>query len=160
MSTSPDQHLRKHLVELLDGGAAHLSFDEAVADLPAALRGKRPDAFPHTVWHLVEHLRIAQADILDYIDQSGPELAWPDDYWPDIDAPPTSAAWTQSLKAYRASTHRAVMLAEDPVIDLLKPLPHDEAKTPLRQLLLASDHAAYHIAQVVMVRRMLNAWHD
>lgn len=138
---------------------AHATFDDAVADLPPALRGRRVDGFPHSAWELVEHVRFTQRDILDFCrDPHYHEPRWPDDYWPRDTAPPSDDAWEASLAAYRADREALRALAEDGVPDLLATIPHGSGQTYLREVLLVADHTAYHVGQLVMLRRMLGAW--
>ena len=154
-----DQALREHLLYLLRSGGAHLNFDAAVADLPPALRGARPPGIPHTPWRLLEHLRIAQWDILEFC--RNPRHAspkWPDGYWPAGDAPPDDAAWDRSVAAFRADLKAMQDLVADPKTDLFARIPHGEGQTVLREALLVADHNAYHLGQLVVVRRALGAW--
>jgi hypothetical protein len=153
--------LREHLLYLLRGGGAHLSFDKAVADLPADLRGAKPPGQPHTPWRLLEHLRIAQWDILEFSRNprhKSPEF--PAGYWPAGDAPPDAGAWDRSVAAFRADLKAMQDLVADPATDLFAPIPHGEGQTVLREALLAADHNAYHLGQLVVVRRLLGAWRD
>ncbi len=153
--------LREHLAWLLDGGNAHAGFDATVAGLPARLHGTRPPNVPHTPWRLVEHMRIAQWDILEFCrNPRHVSPAWPDGYWPDGDGPPNEAAWKRSLKDFRADLAAIRALVTDPAADLLTPLPHGEGQTLLREALLVADHNAYHIGQLIVVRRALGAWKD
>ena len=154
-----DKLLREHVIYLLRGGGAHLGFDEAVADLPPALRGARPPGVPHTPWRLVEHLRIAQWDILEFSRNPhhvSPEF--PDGYWPESDAPPSEAAWNTSLAQFRADLKAMEQLVADPTTDLLAKIPQGSGQTILREALLVADHNAYHLGQLVVVRRALGAW--
>ena len=156
-----DQALREHLLYLLRGGGAHLHFDAAVADLPPALRGARPPGIPHTPWRLLEHLRIAQWDILEFSRNPkhvSPEF--PAGYWPQGDAPPGPDAWDKSVASFRADLEAMQHLVADPATDLFTPLPHGQGQTVLREALLVADHNAYHLGQLVTVRRLLGAWHD
>ena len=158
---STDQSLRDHLLYLLCGGGAHLNFDSAVADLPAELRGAKPPGVPHTPWRLLEHMRIAQWDILEFSRNPkhvSPEF--PDGYWPASDGPPDAAAWDQSVAAFRAGLKAMQDLVADPATDLLMPIPHGEGQTILREALLVADHNAYHLGQFVVVRRALGTWTD
>jgi hypothetical protein len=151
--------LREHLLYLLRGGGAHLDFDKAVADLPAGLRGARPPGVPHTPWRLVEHMRIAQSDILEF--SRNPQHvspAFPEGYWPQGDAPPDPEAWDRSLRAFRADLRAMQDLVADPATDLFAPLAHGQGQTVLREALLVADHNAYHLGQLVVVRRLINAW--
>ncbi len=157
---STDKALRQHVVNLLRSHA-HLGFDAAIAGLPAKLRGAKPKGLPYTAWRLLEHMRIAQWDILEFSRNPkhvSPEF--PDGYWPASDAPPSAAAWDQSVKAFR--THLAAMqaLVEDPSTDLFAPIPHGEGQTILREALLVADHNAYHLGQLVILRRLLGAWKE
>jgi hypothetical protein len=154
-----DRMLRDHVLYLLRGGGAHLSFDKAVAGLPAKLRGVKPPGVPHTPWRLVEHMRLTQWDILEFSRNPrhvSPEF--PEGYWPKGDAPPNSAAWSASLKAFRDDLKAMEELVADPSTDLFAPIPHGEGQTILREALLVADHNAYHLGQLVVVRRLLGAW--
>jgi hypothetical protein len=156
-----DQALREHLLYLLRDGGAHLNFDAAVAGLPAELRGARPPGVPHTPWRLLEHLRIAQWDILEF--SRNPKHVspkFPEGYWPADDAPPDEAAWDRSAAAFRADLRAMCDLVADPSTDLFAPLPHGTGQTVLREALLVADHNAYHLGQLVVVRRALGAWQE
>lgn len=155
----PQSHLRKHLVELLRGGQAHVGFETAVAALPEPLRGVRPPGLPHSPWRLVEHMRIAQWDILEFSRNPAhvsPEF--PAGYWPSGDAPPDSSAWERTLESFRADLNAMVSLVNDPTTDLLAPIAHGDGQTILREALLVADHNSYHVGQLVLVRRLLGAW--
>jgi hypothetical protein len=154
-----DQSLRKHLVELLDGGHAHATLDAAIADLPPNLRGARPAHVPHSPWRLLEHLRIAQWDILEFSRNSkhvSPD--WPAGYWPKGDAPPDSKTWDTSVQAFKADLEAMKSLVQDPAVDLFAKIPHGDGQTVLREALLVADHNAYHIGQLIVVRQALDAW--
>ena len=153
-----DDALREHLLYLLRGGGAHLDFEAAVAGLPAALRGARPAGVPHSPWRLLEHLRLAQWDILEFSrDPDHVSPPWPEGYWPDS-APPDDRAWDASLAAFRADLEAMKALVADPESDLHTPFPHGNGQTLLREALLVTDHNAYHLGQLVLVRRLLGAW--
>jgi DinB superfamily len=157
---TPDQTaaLREHLVYLLQGGGAHLDFDAAIADLPPGLRCKGPGV-PHTPWRLLEHLRIAQWDILEFCrNPRHVSPTFPEGYWPKGDAPPDDAAWDRSVAAFRADLRAMQDLVADPKTDLFAPLVHGKGQTVLREALLVADHNAYHLGQLVVVRRALGAW--
>lgn len=157
----PNQQLREHLLYLLRGGGAHASFDTAVANLPAELRGKKPAHSPHTAWQLLEHLRIAQWDILDFSrNPNYREQQWPAAYWPETAAPPDPAAWDKSVKAFRADANAMQKLVQDPKTDLLGPIPWGSGQTILREALLVADHNAYHVGQLVLLRRLLGNWKE
>ena len=154
-----DAALRKHLLYLLRGGGAHLSFDDAVAEFPAELRGRRVPRLPYTAWRLVEHLRLAQWDILEFSRNPkhvSPEF--PKDYWPPGDTPSNAAAWKRSIAGFRSDLSGMMKLVKDRTNNLFTPFPHGEGQTLLREALLVADHNAYHIGQLVMLRRLLGAW--
>ncbi len=158
---SANEQLREHVLFLLEGGGAHLDFGRAVADLPPELRGRRPPQVPHTPWRLVEHLRLAQWDILEFSrDPKHVSPEFPDGYWPKGDAPPNDAAWEKSLAGFRADLKAMQQLVADPKVDLLAKIPHGTGQTILREALLVADHNAYHLGQLVVVRRALGAWTD
>jgi hypothetical protein len=153
--------LREHVVSLLRGGGAHLDFESAIADLPEKLRGARPPELPHTPWRLVEHMRIAQWDILKFCtDPHHVSPEFPDGYWPVGDAPPDPDAWDRTIASFRADLEAMQHLVADPATDLFAPIPHGQGQTILREALLVADHNAYHLGQLVVVRRLLGAWHD
>jgi len=154
-----DQSLRKHLVDLLEGGAAHVDFEAAVANLPIDLRGARPASLPHSPWRLLEHMRIAQRDILEFSrDPHHASPKWPEGYWPRGDAPPDAAAWDGSVEAFRADLQAMKELVTNPGTDLFTPIPHGQGQTILRETLLVADHNAYHLGQLIIIRRLLGAW--
>jgi hypothetical protein len=159
MKNDHDKALRKQLVELLTGGQAHAKFEEAVADLPAKLRGQKPKSMPHSPWMLLEHLRITQEDILDFSrDPKYVAPKWPEGYWPKTVAPPNASAWNKSIAAFHKDVKAMQALISNPNTDLFVRIPWGEGQTILREALLAADHNAYHIAQLVDVRRLLGAW--
>jgi hypothetical protein len=154
-----DTSLRTHLTNQLSWHDAHVDFETAVADLPESLRGRVPRGAPYSVWQLVEHLRIAQHDILDFcINPHYKEMRWPDDYWPPDPAPPDDRAWAAALDGYRRDLGKVQQLAKNTSVDLFAAIPHGSGQTYLREILLVADHAAYHVGQIVIVRRMLGAW--
>ena len=154
-----DAVLRDLLGRLLSWEDAHATFEAAVAGIPADLRGRQPAGVPYSPWQLVEHLRIGQRDILDFCRNADyDELNWPADYWPLSAAPPSAAAWDESIAQFRADRLALQQLAADEGVDLAARIPHGSGQTYLRELLLAADHAAYHIGQLVLVRRLLGAW--
>ena len=155
------QALRDHLLELLGGGHAHLDFEKATNGLPAKLRGAKPPGLPFTPWRLIEHMRIAQWDILQFsINPHHVSPEFPDGYWPAGDAPLDSVSWDQSIAAFVTDLKAMRDLVSDPETDLLVPLPYGEGQTILREALLVADHNAYHLGQLVVVRRLLGAWRD
>jgi hypothetical protein len=154
-----DSALRKHLLYLLGGGGAHVDFDSVIAKWPAKLRGAKPKGMPHTAWQLLEHLRIAQWDILEFSRNPkhvSPE--WPEGYWPATDAPPGPAAWDRSVRAFRADLKGMMSLVKNPRRDLFAKIPHGDGQTILREALLVADHNAYHLGELVYLRRALGAW--
>jgi uncharacterized damage-inducible protein DinB len=154
-----DDVLSDHLARVLDWRDAHAGFDAAVEGLAPELRGRRPDGFPHSPWELLEHLRAAQRDILDFcVAEEYGEMLWPDDYWPSSPEPPSPDAWDRTVAAFREDREALKRLAADPAVDLLAPVPHGDGQTYLREILLVADHNAYHVGQLVAVRRLLGAW--
>lgn len=151
--------MRSHLVPLLDWHDAHVSFDEAIDDIPEHQRGRTPLGVPHSLWQLVEHMRRAQHDILDFcVNPSYKEMKWPDDYWPVQAAPPDADAWDASIAAYRRDRDAVKRLIQDPEVDLTATIPHGAGQTFLREVLLIADHTSYHVGQLVLVRRLLGIW--
>jgi hypothetical protein len=151
--------LRHHLVRLLAWRDAHVSYDAAVADVPAEVRGVRPDGLPYSPWELLEHLRITQRDILEFcVNPKYAERKWPEEYWPGDAAPARADAWEQSIAAYHADRDELARLAADPAVDLFARIPHGSGQTYLRELLLVADHNAYHVGEMVTVRRLLGVW--
>ena len=139
----------------------HLDFEKATAGMPAELCGARPPGLPFTPWRLVEHMRIAQWDILQFtIDPHHVSPKFPDGYWPIGDTPPDAGAWDASIAAFRADLEKMMELVTDPTRDLFAPLPHGQGQTILREALLVADHNSYHLGQLVVVRRLLGAWHE
>jgi hypothetical protein len=155
----PDHSLRQHLLELLKGGSAHATFEDAVAGLPVKLRGQKPVGLPHSPWMLLEHLRLGQRDILEFSrNRKHVSPPWPQGYWPRTEAPPTPAAWNASVKKFRQDLKAIENLVANPKTDLHARIPWGDGQTILREALLAADHNAYHVAQLVDVRRLLGAW--
>lgn len=154
-----DAVLRTQLVAQLRGGQAHVTFETAIRGLPPALRGEVPRGVPYSPWMLLEHIRIAQFDILEFT--RNPEYLsppWPVGYWPDGPSPPAARAWTRSVARYLADRGALERLARDRSVDLCARIPHGTGQTVLREILLAATHASYHIAELVVVRRLLGAW--
>jgi hypothetical protein len=151
--------LRKHVLELLKGKSAHADFDAAVSKFPLKLAGEKPAGAPYSAWQLLEHMRIAQWDILEF--SRNPQHIsppWPEGYWPQTESPPGMAAWSKSVRAFRADLKAMMDLVADPASDLLARIPHGEGQTLLREALLVADHNSYHLGQLVMLRRLLGAW--
>lgn len=154
-----DALLREHLIRLLTGSEAHANFEAAVENFPFRLRGKVPDGGEYSAWQLLEHLRIAQWDILDFSrNPKYQHMKWPEDYWPKSPEPPDNDAWDQSVEQFLADRRALCDLVEDPATDLYAKIPHGEGQTILREALLTADHNAYHVGQLVLVRRLLGAW--
>mgnify|MGYP002622882603 FL=1 len=156
-----DQSVRDHLVYLLKGGGAHLHFDQAIADLPEELRGAKIPGVSHTPWRLLEHMRIAQWDILEFSRNPkhvSPEF--PDGYWPEGDAPPKSDAWDGSVAKFKSDLQAMIDLVADPATDLYATILHGDGQTILREALLVADHNAYHLGQLVVLRKALGTWED
>src|ERR1700728_1181714 len=153
------QSLRKELDRLLSGKGAHADFDAAVADFPAKLRGVKPEGAPHTAWDLLEHLRIAQWDMLEFSrDAKHVSPAWPEGYWPKSAEPESAAAWEKSVKSFQHDLAAMRKLVADPKSDLFTPLAHGEGQTLLREAMQMADHNAYHVGELIFLRRLLGAW--
>jgi hypothetical protein len=151
--------MRAQLAKALDWGEAHADFDKAVKNFPAELRGRKVRGLPYSAWQLLEHLRIAQHDVLDFsVNPNYVEMTWPDDYWPKAAAPPDAGAWDRSVAAFRRDRAKLKKLVENPSTKLTKKIPHGSGQTYLREVLLALDHNAYHVAEIVLIRRLLGAW--
>jgi hypothetical protein len=151
--------IRDGVARALAWREAHATFEDAVKGLPAKLRGRRPRGFPHSPWELVEHLRRGQHDLLDFCrNPSYRAPAWPDDYWPPESAPPSSQAWAKSIAGYQRDRAALQALTRDPRHPLSARIPHGTDQTYLREILIAIDHSAYHVGQLVAVRQALGAW--
>jgi DinB superfamily len=156
MPKQPTVSLRGHLANLLNMKGAHVAFDEAIADFPVQLRGVKPKGAPHSAWQLLEHMRLAQEDILDFSrNPDYKEKKFPDDYWPAESAPPDEAAWDKSVRQFQHDLKEMKTLVADTKHDLLAALPHGDGQTLLREALLAADHNAYHLGQLMYLRKML-----
>lgn len=156
MPKQPTVPLREHLANLLRMKGAHITFHDAVKDFPPRLQGVRPPGAPHSAWQLLEHMRISQEDILDF--SRNPEYRekkWPDDYWPAEEAPPDEAAWEKSVQQFQHDLKEMQALVADTKHDLLAAIPHGKSQTLLREALLAADHNAYHLGQLMFLRKML-----
>jgi hypothetical protein len=149
---------RDLLVRLLGWEDAHAGFEAAVADIPAILRGRQAVGVPYSLWQLLEHMRIAQADILDFCRNPNYREMKMDDYWPKSPEPPSPQAWDESIRRFQADRKAFQELAADPGADLNARIPHGTGQTYLREIVLVADHNAYHIGQIVLVRRLLGAW--
>jgi hypothetical protein len=153
------KELRDRIVYLLKGGGAHAGFDDAVKNMPEELRGVKPDGLPHTAWMLLEHLRLGQWDILEFCRNSKYEAPdWPKDYWPKTEVPPSAGAWNKSVRQFRKDLQSMQELVANPKIDVYASIPWGNGQTILREALLVADHNAYHVGQLVDVRRLLRVW--
>ncbi len=154
-----DRSLRKHLVELLDGGHAYATFNKIIADFPPKLRGEVPQGLPHSAWMLLEHIRLAQWDIFDF--SRNPKYVaptWPDDYWPKNPSPPSATAWDQSVKSFADDLAAMKKLVSNPKTDLFAKIPWGDGQTILREALLLADHNSHHLGQIIDIRRLLGIW--
>jgi hypothetical protein len=161
VTTVPPDPLRAQLIRLLDWEEAHVGFDKAVLGVPVELRGAHATGFEHSPWQLLEHLRLAQNDLVDFCLNPRYEqvLAWPDDYWPRSPEPPSAGAWDASVAEFKADRERLQALVGDAGVDLLAAVPSGTGpQTYLRAILLVVDHNAYHLGQLVAVRRALGCW--
>ena len=146
------------LVKLLKGGGAHATLDDALDKLPAKLRGVRPDGMPYSIWQLLEHIRIAQWDMLQFsMDGSHQSPKWPDEYWPKENEPKDDEAWDNCIKQINSDFGEFIALLKSE--DIYAKIPHGSGQNILREALQIADHNAYHIAEIVAMRRMLKAWH-
>ena len=154
-----DKLLREHLSNLLSGRGAHLDWKASFAGVPPKLRGVRPNGLPHSLWELLEHMRIAQWDIVEFSRSSkhvSPEF--PDGYWPGQPEPPDDKAWEHSVNSFAQDLQSMCALVADDATDLFARIPHGTGQTVLREALLTADHNAYHLGQLLLLRRMLGAW--
>lgn len=153
--------LRAHLIELLSGSHAHVDWEAAFTGIPSKLHGVRPKGIPHSAWELLEHMRIAQWDILEFSCNSkhvSPD--WPKGYWPESHEPPDSKSWGKSVKRFARDLAAMKKLVANPRTNLFARIPHGDRQTILREALLLADHNAYHLGQVMITRRVLGAWKE
>jgi hypothetical protein len=156
-----DASVRQHVLSLLRGGNAHIRPEDVLNNFPEELTGRKIQNAPHTAWQLLEHLRIAQWDILEFSrDSKHTSPDYPSGYWPSTEAPPDRRAWNASVRAFMKDLKAMDELVENPATDLYSPIPHGEGQTILREALLIADHNAYHIGQLVLLRRLLGAWKE
>ena len=154
-----DKQIVKQLTSLLTQGNAHVTFEDSVQNIPFDILGEKPQNLPHSIWMLVEHIRIAQADILDFsINANYKALKWPDEYWPSKHSPKDEAEWQKSLEQIRQDREEFIALISKPGIDLFSAFPYGEGQNLLREALLIADHTSYHTGQIILVRRLLNDW--
>jgi hypothetical protein len=156
---NPDKTLREELLRLLQGGHAHMDLDQAVADFPADFINVRPPNVPYTPWHLLEHLRITQWDILEFVRDPGHmSPQWPKGYWPDPDAKADEAQWKATIDAFRSDLRALEAIVQDPQTDFFGPIPHAKDYNILREILLVADHSAYHIGEFGILRQVMGTW--
>jgi hypothetical protein len=154
-----DQALREHLAAMLKGGNAHVQFMDAIDGFPEGKRGTFAEGLPHTGWQLLEHARIAQWDILQFSrNPKHVSPGFPEGYWPKTPVPADEAAWQKSVESFQQDLQEMIKLVKDPKIDLCKPIEHGDGQTILREALLVADHNAYHLGQLVDLRRALGSW--
>lgn len=159
IATDRDASLRRHLLNLLTGGNAHADFETAIRNIPPAQRGKRPPGAAHSLWEVLEHMRIAQWDILEFSrDSQHQSPDWPGGYWPGSPALPDAKAWDKSVRAFSNDLKEMCALVADPATDLHARIPHGDGQTILREALLVADHNSYHLGELIVVRRLLGAW--
>ncbi|HAK57325.1 MAG: DinB family protein [Vicinamibacterales bacterium] len=155
-----DADLRAHVIALLSGKGAHLAFDAVIDDWPTDGRTRRPAGAAHSAWQLIEHMRIAQRDILDFCEKSDyVEPRFPDDYWPPDNPALDDAAWAGTVSRFTEDLERMQQLVADPATDLSARIPHGTGQTILREAFVVADHNAYHLGQLALLRRLLGAWH-
>ena len=154
-----EKQLRQQLAKAIDWHEAHADLAAAVDNFPVELRGQVPQGMPHSAWQLLEHIRIALWDIVEFCgDPRHKSPPWPDGYWPKKPAPLDEEAWEQSVESIRDNLKAMRQMINDPKHDLFAPIPGGSGQTLLRETLLAADHNAYHLGQLVLVRRALEAW--
>ena len=153
--------LRKQLVALLHGGQAHMTFDDAVKDFPMSHINTYPPNVTYTPWHLIEHIRITQWDILDFIrNPSYKEMEWPKSYWPDPKSKATPEQWQTTIHGYHKDLKDMEAIADNPNTDLYSPIAHGDGQTILREIMLVADHTAYHTGELGILRQVILAWPD
>lgn len=156
MSTKEDKLLRDQLVHAMRGDQSHITFEKAIEGLPADLRGRKAAGSPHTAWQLLEHLRIAQNDILDFSRNSDYKpMKWPDEYWPKSETPPDSHAWDNSVEVFEKDAAEMEELVRDANQDLFKVIPHGDGQTLLQEALTLAAHNSYHLGQLVFLKKAL-----
>ena len=155
----PHDKLREQIARILDWEDGHAGFDSAVKGLAPALRGRVPPGLPYSPWQLVEHIRLTQADVLEFCRAPHyEEKAWPKAYWPDGAEPPSAKAWDESIAAFRRDRADLAALTVDEKTELTARVPNGDGQTYLREVLLVADHTAYHVGELIVLRRLLGAW--
>lgn len=158
-SNAEQNDLIKEVVALLKKGNAHVTFNDAVKNIPFEDLGKKPDSLPYSIWQIAEHIRLAQWDILDFSrNENYKELKWPDDYWPKETSPESETAWQNCIERINADLNAFVDLLEDTGNDIFKPFAHGNGQTLLREALLIADHNSYHTGEIIILRRLLGNW--
>ena len=153
--------ITEQLIELITKGNAHATFEQAVEKISFENMGIKPNNLPYNIWMLAEHLRIAQADILDFsINPNNKELKWPDEYWPEQEAPNDESEWQRCLDQISRDKNKFIDLLNQPSVDLFTPFPHGTGQNLLREALLIADHNSYHTGEIVLIRRLLDDWHN
>ena len=161
MKNDHDSQLRQHVLYLLEDGGAHAKFEDVIAGLLPNLRGKKVGSLPYTAWMLLEHMRIAQWDILEFSrNKKHVSPAWQKAYWPESDAPPSASGWKKSVESFRKDRAAMAALVKNSKTDLFARIPWGDGQTILREALLVADHNAYHLGQLVTLRRLLGAWKE
>lgn len=151
--------VREQVISLLRGGNAHVTFEDGVENLAPEFRGVKPEGAEHTAWELLEHIRIAQSDILEFSrDPKHASPDWPKGYWPKTAKPPSDAAWKKSIDSIKQDREAMIKLVSDPKTDLCAKIPHGTGQNILREALLIADHNAYHLGQLVLLQRLIGAW--
>ncbi len=161
MPDEADRAIRKHLLQYIGGGEAHVSILDALKDFPPALYSKKPRGTPHTAWQLLEHMRIALHDLLEFC--TNPKYKapkWPEEYWPNENSPESEKAWHSSVAALRSDLKDFEKLIQSPAVDLYARIPWGNDQTILREVLLAAGHTSYHLGQFLMLRKQIGAWND
>ncbi len=158
MTSNKTEVLRKQLVNAIGGHESHIDFDSAMEDFPADIRGRKPPGAPHSAWQLLEHMRIAQNDILEFSrNPAHKSPKWPDDYWPNSAAPPDFEAWNNSVRAFQKDSEELDALVQNSHQDLFKRIEHGTGQTLLREALLVANHNSYHLGQLMFLKKMLLA---
>ena len=154
MKSDEEKVLRKQLADTLQGGQSHITFDQVTKDFPVEAWGRKPAGAPHSAWELLEHMRIAQRDILDFArDAKHTSPKFPEGYWPKTEAPPNEQAWEDAVKAFREDGHAFAMLLEDG--DLFTPFPHGDGQNLLREVFVLAAHNSYHLGELMFLKRMI-----
>jgi uncharacterized damage-inducible protein DinB len=154
-----DQALRKALIDYLEHPHTHAPFMDAVKNFPEKLMNEKPNNLPYSFWQLLEHIRISQFDMIDFMHNPDyKEMEWPKDYWPTDSQKATAKMWNESVKKYEKDIETLKKIIEDPKLDMLAPIPHGQGQTILREVLQIIDHASYHIGEFIVMRRLTGEW--